>query len=40
MGSDNFANLSMKLVVPSSLTLSMLYESLLQTILYCYSDTA
>lgn len=40
MGSDNFANLSVKLLVPSSLTLSMPYKSLLQTIPYCYSDIA
>lgn len=37
---DNFANLSMKLVLPSSLTSSMPYKSLLQTILHCYSDIA
>lgn len=39
MGSDDFANLPMKLVLPS-LTLSMPYKSLLQTILSYYLCTA
>lgn len=40
MGWKNFANLSVKLVVPSSLASAMLYKSLLQSVLCCYSDTA